>query len=378
MEETKIRGHRSARKVGALSDYPVQSMADVAALDNIGITFTQRAIGQMYAAYKDGAHMINGAMDTNLTAPLSTPSITTPIQFLQHFAPGFVFVTTRDRAIDRLIGETTMGRIEDEEIVQGFSERTGNASIYQDSNNVPMTNWNTNWERRSIVRHQEGLQVGYLEEKRASAMNYNSAAEKRVAAVMGLEVQRNYIGFYGFNNGAGRTYGFLNDPSLPAYVNLPNGAAGTSTFATKATLEIIADILSALNALRVQSGNVIDPKKTPITWAMGPSSVDYISIPTQLGYSVQEWLSKNYPNVRVESAPELDGANGGANVFYVYADSYPEGSTDDGKVFMQMVPAKFVTIGAQQLTKGYEEVFANASAGVMLKRPFAVIRRSGC
>lgn len=45
---------------------------------------------------------------------------------------------------------------------------------------------------------------------------------------------------------------------------------------------------------------------------------------------------------------------------------------------MQMVPAKFVTIGAQQLTKGYEEVFANASAGVMLKRPFAVIRRSGC
>ena len=195
---------------------------------------------------------------------------------------------------------------------------------------------------------------------------------------MGLEVQRNFIGFYGYNNGAGRTYGFLNDPSLPAYVNLPNGAAGTSTFATKTTLEIIADILSALNALRVQSGNVIDPKKTPITWAMGPSSVDYISIPTQLGYSVQEWLSKNYPNVRVESAPELDAANGGANVFYVYADSYPEGSTDDGKVFMQMVPAKFVTIGAQQLTKGYEEVFANASAGVMLKRPFAVIRRSGC
>lgn len=375
MVPTEIRGHRSARNVGAIGGYPVESMADIGALDSIGITFTQKAIGEMYGAYRGGANM--GAMDTNLVAPLSVPSITTPIQFLQTFAPGFVFVTTRDKAIDRLIGETTLGRFEDEEIVQGYSERTGNASIYHDNNNVPLSNWNTNWERRSIVRHQEGLQVGFLEEKRAAAMNYNSAAEKRVAAVEGLEIQRNFIGFYGFNNGLGRTYGFLNDPSLPAYVNLPNGAAGSSTFASKTTLEIIADALTALNALRVQSGNTIDPKKTPITWAMGPSSVDYISTPTAFGYSVQEWMAKNYSNVRIESAPELDAANGGANVFYMYADSYPEGSTDDGKVFMQMVPAKFITIGAQQLIKGYTEVFGNATAGVMCKRPFAVIRRSG-
>lgn len=377
MKQSEIRSDISARKVRPVRDFPVNSMADIAALDSIGITFTQKAINAMYGAYQGGANMGGAAMDTNFVAPLSTASITTPIQFLQSFAPGFVFVTTRDRAIDRLTGITTMGRFEDEEIVQGFSERTGNATIYQDNNNVHMTNWNTNWERRSIVRHQDGLMVGFLEERRAAAMNYNSAAEKRTQAVIGLDVQRNYIGFFGYNAGAGRTYGFLNDPSLPAYVNVPNGAGGSSTWASKTTLEIIADCLTSLQTLRTQSGNVIDVKRDAITFGVAMSAIDYLSTPTTLGYSVQSWFKDNYSNVRFEPAPELDAANGGANVLYVYAESYGEGSTDDGKTFMQMVPAKFITIGAQQLTKGYEEVFANASAGIMCKRPFLVVRRSG-
>jgi hypothetical protein len=197
-------------------------------------------------------------------------------------------------------------------------------------------------------------------------------------ATLSLEVQRNYIGFYGYNSGLGRTYGFLNAPGLPAYVNLPNGAAGASTFASKTTLEIIADFLGALQTLRTQSGNRIDPKKTNITIAIAMNSIDYISTPTNFGYSVQEWFSKNYPNVRFESAPELNAANGGANVFYLYAEEFNEESTDDGRTFTQMVPAKFITIGAQQLVKGYEEDFGNATAGVMVKRAWAVVRRSGC
>ena len=84
------------------------------------------------------------------------------------------------------------------------------------------------------------------------------------------------------------------------------------------------------------------------------------------------------PNVRIESAPELNAANGGANVFYLHAEEFQGTSTDDGRVFTQIVPAKFITIGAMQVTKGYEEDFGNATAGVMVKRPWAIVRRSGC
>lgn len=380
MAQTQTIGHVPARKVkqNGIAGYPVNGMADIAALRQIGIDIRPHAMDAMYAAHKAGAAMLNGAMDTNLVAPQSTPSIGTPIQFLQTWMPGFVQTVTQARQIDNLVGVSTIGRWEDEEIVQGFSERTGNALVYQDNTTVPLTGWNTNFERRSIVRFEQGFMVGRLEEARAAAMNYNSAENKRMQATLSLDVQRNYIGFYGYNSGAGRTYGFLNDPSLPAYVSLPNGAAGTSTWATKSTLEIIADILGALQTLRTQSGNLIDPKKAQITLAVAVSSVDYLSTVTTLGYSVQQWLTANYPNVRVEAAPELNAANAGSNVFYVYAEEFGEYSSDDGRVFVQMVPAKFITLGAQQLTKGYEEDFGNATAGIMLKRPWAVVRRSGC
>lgn len=378
MAQTQTRFHVSGRKAKPISGYPINGMADLAALDSIGITISPARLQQMFAAYQAGAPMMGGAMDTNLVAPLSTPSITTPIQFLQAWMPGFVAVITQARVIDNLVGISTIGRWEDEEAVQGFMERTGNALPYQDNSNFPLSSWNVNFERRAIVRFEQGFSVGRLEESRAAAMNYNSAEAKRMQNTIALEVQRNYIGFFGYNAGAGRTYGYLNDPSLPAYVNLPNGAGGSSTWASKTTLEIIADILTSLQALRTQSGGNIDPKKTPITLAVAMSAVDYLSTVTTLGYSVQNWLNTNYPNVRIESAPELNAANGGANVFYLHAEEFGETSTDDGRVFTQIVPAKFITIGAQQMTKGYQEDFGNATAGVMAKRPWAIIRRSGC
>ncbi len=77
------------------------------------------------------------------------------------------------------------------------------------------------------------------------------------------------------------------------------------------------------------------------------------------------------------SAPQLNAANGGANVFYLFADAVSDLSSDDGTTFAQLVPAKFQVLGVQQMTKGYEEDYSNASAGVMVKRPWACVRYSG-
>jgi hypothetical protein len=82
--------------------------------------------------------------------------------------------------------------------------------------------------------------------------------------------------------------------------------------------------------------------------------------------------------VRVVSAPQLNNANGNANVFILFADAVNDGlSTDDNKTFIQVVPATFQLLGVQQLAKGYEEDYSNATAGVMVKRPYAVYRASG-
>ena len=372
--------HIPARKVKALSGYKIESMQDVAELQKLGIAMDSQSLSEMYNAYRKYAAQSGNAfaMDSDYVAPLSTPSLMTPIQFLQSWAPGFVNVVTRAMVADEAVGINTIGRWEDEEVVQGFAEKTGRAKPFQDETNVPFASYNTNFERRSIVRFELGMKIGRLEEARAAAMNYNSADAKRAAVAQALEIERNYIAFYGYNSGAGRTYGILNDPSLPAYVNLPNGAGGSPLWANKTTLEIIQDILSAGQALRTRSGALVDSSRVPTTLLVASDVVDYLKTPTTLGFSVEGWLQTNFPLMRIVPAPELNAANGGANVFYLYAEDYGDGSTDDGRVWMQMVPAKFKTIGVMQLTKGYEEDYGNATAGVMLKRPAFVIRRSGC
>jgi len=336
-------------------------------LSRIGICFDAADVQQMMAF----------AMDADLTVPLTTASVATPIQFLQAWLPGFVEMITAARRIDTLIGITTQGSWIDEEIVQGIMEHTGSAVPYGDYTNVPLSSWNANFERRSIVRFEEGMQIGRLEEGRAAAMKVNSPEEKRKAAAIALEILRNMVGFYGYNSGANRTYGFLNDPSLPAYVSVPVGASAATEWSTKTFLEITADIREALSSLRIQSKDTVDPNRTPIVLAIATSSTDYLSVTSDFGNSVRDWLTKTYPNVRVESAPELDAANGGDNVFYLYAESVDDGATDDSRTFVQVVPAKFQTVGVEQKAKTYIEDYLNATAGTLCKRPYTVVRRSG-
>jgi hypothetical protein len=228
-----------------------------------------------------------------------------------------------------------------------------------------------------VVRFEQGLQVGKLEEARAARMNANTAAEKRAAAGLSLDINRNRIGFLGYNGGNNRTYGFLNDPSLPAYQNAPNGAAASPLWQNKTYREIIADIRGMVARLRTATGDQYDPRKDGATLALATNVIEYLGVVSDFGNSVQDWLTKTYPAIRVESAPELNAANGGANVAYLYMDSVNDGASDDRRVWAQLVPTKFLTIGVAKEAKGYVEDYSNACAGVMCKRPYGVQRLSG-
>jgi hypothetical protein len=343
-------------------------------LERIGIGFEPRYLGAAVRAAMD-----SGAMDAWAPNPsqVTSPSIVAPIQFLQNWLPGFVKVITAARKIDELIGIETIGNWRDEWIIQGVVEPMGNIAVYKDGTNVPLADWNPNWNQRTIVRFESGVQVGRLEQERAAAAMINSDAEKRASSVLNLEIFRNLVGFYGFNSGSNNTYGFLNDPGLPAYVTVANGAAG-STWAVKTFLEITQDIITAMNQLQVQSQDNIDPEKASTTLGIPFNVRQYLSKLNDLGtLSVYMWLKATYPKCRVVTAPQLAAANGGANVFYLYADTVEDGGTDDKRTWAQVVPVKFMALGVEQRAKSYVEDFTNATAGVMLKRPYAVVRYTG-
>ena len=340
-------------------------------LSQLGINFSPRIVSKMQTAMQDAGF----AMD-DTQGLITTANVGTPVQFLQTWLPGFVRVLTGARKIDELIGITTAGNWDDEEIVQGMLEPTGYAALYGDYSNVPLSSWNMQFERRTVVRFEKGLKVGILEEARAARIKVSSAAEKRSSAAMALEIQRNRIGFYGYNGGANRTYGFLNDPSLPAYVTAATGSGGV-TWALKTYLEIIADIRGMMARLQTASQDTINPEDVPMTLAMATSVYQYLGVVSVQGVSVRQWAKETYPKLRFVSAPELNNANGGANVAYLYPDSVDDGSSDDRRVWAQIVPSKFTALGVEKQAKAYVEDFSNATAGIMVKRPYAVQRLTG-
>jgi len=340
-------------------DYAMDEMETL--LPMIGVGFNKGVLDRM----------VDYAMDS-IQQPLTSPNIATPLQFLQNWLPGVVEIITAKQAIDEIVGRSTVGTWEDEQIVQQVIEMTGSAVPYTDLGNVPLSNWNPTFVIRTVVRFELGFRVGALEEARAARMRIDSAGQKRKSDAIQLEIQRNAVGFYGYNNGSGITYGFLNDPNLPAYVNVANPTWSTATF-----LEIQQDLLTAFQQLRTQSQGRITPNKDALTLTLPTNSVDYLATPTDLGYSVWAWLKEFYSNVRVVDAPQLNNANGGANVFTVHADSVLDSGTDDQRTFAQIVPATFQLLGVQKMVKGYEEDYSNATAGVLCKRPYAIVRYSG-
>lgn len=373
--ESIVHTSIDARNVRPLEMKP-DDVRGYAALAGIGINLTDRIIGQMM----DGIGM-DATDDVGLTpaplAGLTTMSITTPVQFLQNWLPGFVRILTAARKIDDLIGIQTVGAWEDEQVVQGVLEPAGTAQPYSDYGNVPLASWNTNFVTRTVVRFEQGMLVGLLEEARAARIRIATAAEKRAGSAIALDIQRNRVGFYGYNDGSGLTYGFLNDPNLPGYHTVATGTGGF-LWSQKTFLEITADIRTALAGLQIQSMDTIDVQKTPITMAVAMDVLQYLTVTATIGgYSVLTWLKDNYSNIRVVSAPELSGANANANVAFFFAENVEDGGSDGGRTFVQVVPAKFQALGVEKRSKSYVEDYANATAGVMCKRPYAVYRISG-
>ena len=367
---TQVHSHIFGRDVRAV-EMTAEDCADFGALSQIGVNLPTGFVrDQIRSMGLDGM-----AMDDN-QGLITTASISNPVQFLQSWLPGFVRVLTAARRIDEIVGITTAGKWDDEEVIQGVLEPLGEAAPYGDYTNVPLSSWNVNFERRTVIRWEKGIKVGLLEDARSARVRINNAAEKRSAAALSLDIARNRVGFYGYNGGANRTYGLLNDPSLPSYVTAANPGSGT-TWAVKTFLQITADIRGMFARLQSASQDQINVEGTATTLALATNVYQYLSVTSDFGISVRDWMRQTYPKCRIISAPELNLANGGANVAYLFADSVDDGGSDGGATFVQIVPAKFQALGTEKQAKGYVEDFSNATAGVLCKRPFAVQRLTG-
>lgn len=342
--------------------YAMDEKTTETTLNSLGIHYTANALDEFKAYACD-------AMDIQTTA-----SNLTPVQFLQFWMPSMIEVVTAAREADTILGREFAGSWEDEELVQPVIEYAGQARPYGDKTNLNLADFNINYETRTIVRFEQDVEVGKLEAARASKLRVDAMGSKRYAASLALAINANDIAFRGYNAGANKTYGLLNDPNLPSYTNFAAGTAGTTTWASKTFNEIVTDIKTMMAALRSRTGGNFHPESDKCTLALALSVVDQLQTVNQLGgTSVLDWLHKAYPNCRVTSAIQLDAANSSSNVAYLFADELA-----GQKVIGQYMQDALRLVGVEQKAKGTVESYSNATAGVFLRVPVAIVRFSGC
>lgn len=130
--------------------------------------------------------------------------------------------------------------------------------------------------------------------------------------------------------------------------------------------------------IETSSGGIIkDDTPITLTLPLGFRSALNVANPVARGETVKQWINDNYPNMRLVFSPEFVGANGGADVAYMFADSIDDGSTATSAVILQVVPVKYQLLGSLNQIKGYMEDATNATAGVFVTRPWAVTRLTG-
>ena len=334
---------------------PDCTLADLA---NLGITMDEAVAKiESYVSAMDAA-----------PNPQTTPSNVTPVQFAQFWLTNVIKVITRGRSLEKVVGRTVVGTWETEQIVATIMERIGQPGLYGDFTKAPLANWNVNFETHDNVRFEMGVEVGKLEEARASQMRLNTYALKREAMGEAFAILMNNVGWFGFRSTSlnfpgtsKKVYGLLNDPNAGAVGTLPSAVANwnSSTMDTIVT-DIQTIITSAVSKLK---GNY-DPETDSATLALPIDAYTQLGKINAYGISARDWMAKTYPKVRIVSCAELNGAISSKDVILFVVDSVVGDTT-----VQNLVTSALRLVGVQPLAKGSYEVYSCSAAGALVRYP---------
>lgn len=307
----------------------------------------------------------------------TVPSVGTPVQLLQWWTPKVIRTIYAGRKADELFGVVNAGSWEDEEVVVPEIETLGDVALYNDYVNGENANFNANFNKRAVVRFLSTVSVGTLEAAQVARMRIDAKEKKMVAATNALEIQRNLVAFNGFNEGGKANYGFLNDPRLPAYGTLSVGAAGSTMLKDKTYIEIVNDIRGMVRELELKLNGNFDASVDAFKLVLPMAASQSMTAVPQYGAngfagSVEAWFKGAYPKGEIHYVPQLDGALGGQNVIYVFAED-----VDGEKNIDQFVQQRMFLVGFERRDTYFKETYSNATAGAFVGYGIGVVRKVG-
>lgn len=239
-------------------------------------------------------------------SPLVTsPSNGVPLIFTTWVDPKAIEILVAPMMAAVIAGETGKGSWADDIYMFKTVEATGQTSSYDDYSRSGSADVNYNFPQRQNYRFQAFLQYGDLEIEKAAKAKIDLPADKQSANALALMKAMNFMNFYGVGSLA--NYGLLNDPNLlppitPTYSWLTSASATANT--------IYQDVVRLMVLLFQQTQGAVNAK-SKMTLAMSPANGGILSQVTLYNTnSVLALLQQNYPNLRLETAPEYETSAG--------------------------------------------------------------------
>lgn len=258
---------------------------------NAGIVFPAGA--QLLAA--DGKRPM--ALDSEL---VTNPNAGVLSMFTTYVDPRVINVLVEPMKAGRIFGETKKGEWTDDFLQFPIVEATGETSSYDDYSANGMAGANANWPVRDTYHYQTIVELGEREVARYGTAKLDWVAQKQIAAALTLNKFQNKSYFYGINGL--RCYGLLNDPDM-----LP--AITATDWAAKDGGQVYEDIRTLYAQLISQTSGLVDRNDNMIL-LLSPEAETNLQKTNQYNVNVSDQIAKNFPNMRIETAPEMSTAAG--------------------------------------------------------------------
>jgi hypothetical protein len=216
--------------------------------------------------------------------------------FLSNFLdPKLIEVLVSPMKAAQIAGETKKGDWTTTVATFAVIESQGEVSSYGDFNNNGSVEVNANFPQRQSYHYQTFTQWGEKELANASLAKIDWAARVNIASVLLLMKFQNQSYFFGIDGL--QNYGMLNDPALSAPI------AVTGAWNGQDAAVIYGDIVRLFKQLQTQANGTIDAD-TRMVMALSPVNAVNLNKTNTFNVNVYDQIAKNFPNLRVITAPE--------------------------------------------------------------------------
>jgi len=273
------------------------------------------------------------------------------------------------RATEILGGEVKKGDWVHDTMAFAVAEMAGETSSYGDWNNNGSVSANFSFVYRQAYHYQTITQWGEREVERVAAagngLDYKNMLDRSSVAVLNKFQNRSY--FFGVAGMA--NYGLLNDPSLPAATTPITKAAGGTGWALATPTEILSDFQKLFAQLITQTQGLINTS-SQVTVGLPPVSEGYLLNTNNFGVRAIDVLTKNYPGLKIVSAPEY--ATTGGNLMQMIASEI-DGQDTGYTAFTEKLRAHAVVTDLS----AWKQKKSQGTWGAIIKQPLAYAQMLG-